>query len=184
MASFNFGNLMTTQPQANNGYINNPGVYAQAGGGPALWNEDTSYRQQSGVDLVNALRNAYQPVLEQQNKSLANLYRRRGMENSGLYANALATLGGEQTRALDSQALNVAQFLAQQAENSRNRSYNQHMSILGAKDLAPQQNEGEQWAGALGGLAANYFMPGSGSLVNSMTRRQTQGTTASDYGVG
>ena len=146
-----------------------PTGVVNSGTGYGRWSEDTSYRPQEGVDLINALRNAYQPELEAQNKGLANLYRRRGLENSGLYSNAMSQLAGEQTRALDSQALNVAQFLANQSQQARDRVYGQHMAELQPlleAQYRPKQ-KGGALGGALGGLVGNMLMPGIGGLFSN-----------------
>ncbi|MCP4527522.1 MAG: hypothetical protein GY833_16635 [Aestuariibacter sp.] len=136
--------------------------------GMGRWAEDMTYRQQEGVDLVNALRNAYQPTINAQNAQLANSFRRRGLGDSGMWAQAQTQQNIGQTQALDAQALNVAQFLSNEAQQARGRVYGQHMNELNqglAAHYRPKQKSG--LAGALGGIVGNMIAPGIGGAIGS-----------------
>lgn len=130
--------------------------------------EETAFDEPRFQQLTSQQFEGYQRPFQRQRESIQSLFRRRGLgAGSGLEAQALAQLGGEQTGALQRGALSVFQTLQNAQQGARERTLRAFQGGEGAltmmRNQSALQNAQQQSAlpAAIGQLAASYYTGGA-----------------------
>lgn len=149
--------------------------FTQIPGQPvARFSEETGFDEPRFQQLLTTQGLGAEPQFRRQRESIQNLFRRRGLgAGSGLEAEALGILGGEQTAALQRGATSIFDLLSRNQQASRTRVFEgflRHEGALGlASGLQEIQSRGQRGGiigQALGGLAST-FLPGVGGAAGA-----------------